>query len=159
MAKYYKVTRGEAKKIRHLRADLGDYTFRTLMSGGNQRLMRPERLDALASGRGKLKPWEAERLALVSRNAGSIGALIERNEERGPLYSARRKELSSKTKERMRNKALRTWLVRGKEKDIPYNAQGMKTRRSQQKAIHALIFLGYDPTSSEAHFYVRKEAA
>lgn len=129
------------------------------MSGGNERLMRPERLDALASGRGKLKPWEAERLALVSRNAQSIGALQERYEERGPLYSARRKELSPRTKERIGNKALRTWLVRGKEKDIPYQSQGLKTRRSQQKAISALFTLGYDSTGNDAHFYVRKEAA
>lgn len=158
MAQYRPISRGQAKKIRHLQRELDDYTLRTLMSGGNQRLMRPERMQALASGRGKLKPWEADRLALISRNAQSIGALKERREDQ-PLYSARRKELSSKTKDRAVNRALRTWLVRGKEKDMPYQAQGMKARRSQQKAIHALIFLGYDPTGNDAHFYVRKETA
>lgn len=114
------------------------------MSGGNQRLMRPERLANLKAGKAKLKPWEVERLQQIQRNSAALKGLKGKKEV-------------PKSKEYQVNRALRTWLVRGKEKDIPYETQGRGTKARQQKAIKALRYLGIDP--SEKHYYVRKVAA
>jgi hypothetical protein len=139
-----RVSSSEAKRIAELRESLGDRTFRTLMTGGNKRLMRPERMGNLTGGRGTLKPWERERLALISRNSQALQNLKTKREV-------------PSSQEYKVNRAVRTWLVRGKERDIPYESQGPKTRGKQQKAIRALKYLGIDPT--EKHYYVRKVAA
>lgn len=149
------ITRGEAKRIRALERDLDDYTFRLLMTGGNNRLMRPERLENLKAGRGKLQPWEKERLSLISRNAPAIGALKERREDQ-PLYSSRKKQLATQTKDRAVGHALKDWLLRGKDKETVYDTQDRKSKSRQARAIRALHFLGIDPT--EKHYYVRKVA-
>jgi hypothetical protein len=138
------ISKGDANRIVKLRRDLGDKTFRTMMTGGNQRLMRPERASNLAAGSGKLRPWERERLAVISRNSAAIKALKGKREV-------------SSGKEYQVNRALRNWVVRGKDKDTDYGAQSPSKKRSQQKAIKALKFLGIDPT--EKHYYVRKVAA
>jgi hypothetical protein len=119
--------------------------------------MRPERLANLKAGRGKLQPWERERITLVQRNAGSLSRLKEINEEKGVLYSARKKPLSGGYAERLRNKALRTWVIRGKEKDMPYDMQPRKQQIQQHKAIKALYFLGVEPDQGKAYTYVRKD--
>jgi len=138
------VTRGQAKRIRQLERQLDDYTLRTLLSGTNQRLMRPERLENLKAGRGKLQPWESERLTQIQKNSDSLARLKELRED----------ELTTKPKKGLQNRSLRTWLVKGKRGDVPYDMQPRKTQRKQHSAIRALYFLGAEPDASVAYTYV-----
>lgn len=154
--KYTKVSRADASRIRKLERELGSETTRRLLTGGNARTMRPERLANLEAGKGKLKPWEHERLLAVSHNTASVKALKRRDDKETRL-TAKGKELSEGERQRRADRAIRAWLVRGKEKDKRYDAQTLATKRQQQKAIHALRYFGVDPT--EQHYYVRKVAA
>jgi hypothetical protein len=129
-----------------------DYTVRVILSGGNQRLMRPERLANLQAGKGKLQPWEEERLRLASKNLPAIESLKDKQGGREVL-SKRGKELSRVEKQRRENKAIRTWLLRGKEKDVQYDTQDTRAKDKQQRAIHALFYLGVDPVR-DRDFYV-----
>lgn len=114
--------------------------------------MRPERLANLQAGRGKLQPWEEGRLRLASKNLPAIESLKDKQGDREVL-SKRGKELSKVEKERRENRAIRTWLLRGKEKDVAYDTQRTRDKGKQQRAIHALFYLGVDPVKDK-DFYV-----
>lgn len=113
--------------------------------------MRPERLQNLQAGRGKLQPWEEERLRLASKNLPAIESLKDKQGDREVL-SKRGKELSRGEKERRENRAIRTWLLRGKEKDTPYDTQKTRDKGKQQRAIHALFYLGVDPVRDKDYY-------
>jgi hypothetical protein len=140
------VTRGQAQRVRQLERSIGDeYTLRILLSGGKQRLMRPERLQNIKAGTAKLQPWEAERIKQLQVNQSALGRLAKTE---GDL---------SKPQQRQRGKALKDWVTKGKEKETPYDTQNPKQKRKQQRAIKALYFLGVEP--DQGHYYVRKVAA
>lgn len=149
-----RISERDMYRLRRVRDELGSENARRLLSGRKQRLMRPERLSNLTGGRGKLQPWERERIDLVLANLGALGSLQSKREDQ-PLYNKRKRRLTDKTKETATGKALRDWLLRGKEADIPYSSQSPQTRRRQQQAIAALYFLGVEPNESETP-YVRK---
>ena len=113
--------------------------------------MRPERLANLQAGKGKLQPWEEERLRLASKNLSGIESLKDKQGEREVL-SKRGKELSRVEKERRENRAIRTWLLRGKEADTPYDTQKARDKGKQQRAIHALFYLGVDPVRDKDYY-------
>jgi hypothetical protein len=103
--------------------------------------MRPERLEHLQSGTGKLSPHEKALLDRLSANAQSVKRLSE-------------KETSEEKKGRKRkafkvNRSIRDWVQQGKERDADRTPGD-----DEQKAIRGLRFLGVDP--SEKTFYLRK---
>jgi hypothetical protein len=138
--KRVRITRGQSSRLRQISRELDDYTTRVLLSGSGKRIMRPERLENLKAGRGKLQPWEAERLRLVQANQGKLGKLKEYRED-DTFYGSRKNKLSKQTKDREVSRALRAVVVRGKKTNIPYEMQPETERRKQQKAIRALHFL------------------
>jgi hypothetical protein len=115
--------------------------------------MRPERLANLQSGKGKLQPWEEERLRLASKNLPALESLKEKQAGREVL-SKRGKELSRGEKARRENRAIRTWLLRGKEQGVQYDTQGYKDKDKQQRAIHALFYLGIDPVRDKDYYVI-----
>jgi len=54
------------------------------------------------------------------------------------------------------NRALRDWLITGKEKGTIYKDQDKQIREQQLKAIKALRYFGVEP--SDGHYYVRRMA-
>lgn len=150
--KRVRITRSDQYRLGRMLDKADDYTVRVILSGGNQRLMRPERLANLQAGKGKLQPWEEERLRLASKNLPAIESLKDKQGGREVL-SKRGKELSRVEKQRRENKAIRTWLLRGKEKDVQYDTQDTRAKDKQQRAIHALFYLGVDPVR-DRDFYV-----
>ena len=132
-----RVTASDAARISELSDRLGSLTFRTLLTGtegASKRLMRPERLDALVAGRGKLSEAERERLQLIATNAPAIRNLRKKNAEK---------------REFKVNRALRNWVTGGKTKD-----QKKTDSDAELDATKALGFLGVNP--SEGSYYVRK---
>ena len=138
----HRISSPESERISELSSRLGPLEFRTLMSetGGPTRLMRPERLDNLIAGRGRISKAEQERLALIQTNAPLLENLSKKNANRKQQFKVRH--------------ALRNWLVSGKAKAVPYSEQDKEAKENQQRAIKALRFLGIDP--SEGTYYVRK---
>lgn len=150
--KRVRISRSDQARLGRMLDKTDDYTVRVILSGGKQRLMRPERLANLQAGRGKLQPWEEERLRLASKNLPAIESLKGKQDDREVL-SKRGKELSTGEKQRRENRAIRTWLLRGKEKTVPYDTQKTRDKSKQQRAIHALFYLGVDPVRDK-DFYV-----
>lgn len=103
--------------------------------------MRPERLENIKAGRGKLQPWEAERIRILQTNQSALGRLAKQEGE------------ISKPAKRHRGKALKDWVLMGKEKETPYDTQAPNLKRKQQRAIKALYFLGVEP--DQGHYYVK----
>lgn len=134
-----RVTAGEAERLRSLQSQLGDRTLRTLLTSEGRRLMRPERIDNLLAGRGRLSETERTQLGLVSSNSAKLKAL---------------KQKGSGKQEFRTNRALRSWVTTGKEKDVNYVTQPKDERDSQLTAIKSLRYLGVDP--SDGKFYVKK---
>src|SRR5215472_5316342 len=149
--KRVRISRSDTYRLGRMLDKTDEYTVRTILSGGNQRLMRPERLANLQAGRGKLQPWEEERLRLASKNLEGIDDLRGKQADREVL-SKRGKELGSREKERRENRAIRTWLLRGKEKGVAYDTQKTRDRKKQQRAIHALFYLGVDPVRDKDYY-------
>lgn len=135
-----RITVGEANRISELSNRLGERTLRTLLTGENKRLVRPERMENLRTGRGRLSESELARLELVSRNANALSALKKRG---------------SGKREFKVNRSLRDWVTTGKRKDVDYRAQDQPEREDQLRAIKALRYLGVDPSSGT--FYVKKD--
>lgn len=146
-----RISRSDQYRLGRLADHLDDYSVRVILSGGNQRLMRPERLANLQAGSGKLQPWEEERLRLASKNLPAIESLKDKQGDREVL-SKRGKELSRVEKERRENRAIRTWLLRGKEKEVAYDTQKTRDKGKQQRAIHALFYLGVDPVRDKDYY-------
>ena len=149
--KRVRISRSDTYRINRLAEGIDDYTLRVVLSGGNQRLMRPERLENLRAGRGKLQPWERERLQLASKNLPAIESLKDKQGGREVL-GKRGKEVSQREKDRRENRAIRTWLLRGKEKGVQYDTQKTRDKDRQQRAIHALFYLGVDPVRDKDYY-------
>lgn len=134
MPRYRPVTRTESETVQHLRLRFGDQTFRALFKPENPMQERPEqvrlldarRLDRLVSGRGKLTEQERETLAGLRRNQQAVTALQNRSRKLG-------------NQEFRTNRALRTWLQGGKQK----NEEGEVVKGST-RGIKALRYLGVD---------------
>ena len=135
--KLVRISPQESERISDLSSRLGSIEFRTLMSdtGGTHRLMRPERLSHLASGRGRISQAELERLELISANSALLQKLSQKDPKEKKRYRVRH--------------AMRDWLVAGKEK-----GETQSDKEREQRAVRALHFLGIDP--SEGTYYVRK---
>ena len=149
--KRVRISRSDQARLGRMLDKTDDYTVRVVLSGGNQRLMRPERLENLRSGRGKLQPWEEERLRLASKNLSGIESLKDKQGDREVL-SKRGKELGGREKAIRENRAIRTWLLRGKESGVQYDTQAARDKGKQQRAIHALFYLGVDPVRDKDYY-------
>lgn len=136
---YSRITTGQVAQVGSLTDKLGSLTLRTILTGNNQRLMRPERLANLAAGRGRLTEAERERLELASENSRALGTLKKRGKEKRPTRV---------------NRGLRDWLIAGKERDVDYQSQEPDEKKDQLKAIRALRFFGVDP--SKGTYYVNR---
>lgn len=134
------VTATDAKMIRELSSRLGSVEFRQLLTGEGQRLMRPERLENLSTGKGKISDEEMARLQTIHTNSAAVKNLLRKGAGKKRPYRTRR--------------AVRDWLYNGKDKGVDYQSQDTETKEAQLKAIRALRFLGVDP--SEGTYYVRK---
>ena len=133
-----RVSQSDARRIADLESRLGSRTLRTVLSP-ETRLMRPERLDNLTRGSGKLSGEERDRLARVSANAQQIEYLQGKGQRRGNI-------------EWKNNHALRDWVAHGKERNAPRR----DNRDRELKAIRSLRFFGIAPSSGRG--YVRKAA-
>ena len=131
-----KVTPQQSRRIRELESKLGERTVRQLLSGSENRLLDRRRFHNLTGGNGKMSASDVERLQLISRNSNSLSALKKRG---------------SGKREYQTNRAMRTWLTKGKEKSV--SGQSSDDKRD---TIHALGFLGVDP--QDGTFYVKKES-
>jgi hypothetical protein len=133
------VSHHEAQRIAELTDRLGSRTVRTVLTGEGNRIMRPERLANIYGGTGRLTPEEKQRIELLSANAQQIEWLARKGEQRGNL-------------EWKNNRALRDWMIHGKEK-----GQGRRRDRERElKAIKSLRYFGINPASGRG--YVRKSA-
>jgi hypothetical protein len=151
MAKRIRIQPGESRTIRGLTNSLDEYTVRTLLTGEGERLIRPERLANLQAGKANVTEAEKERLRLLSANRQALTSL-KRKQRGKEVLSKRGKEVSSRTKQQRENRALRTWVFHGKEKETPYDVQSDSTKEKQQPAIHALFYLGVDPISDKTYY-------
>ena len=129
------------QQLANLESKLGNRTLRQILTPEGNRLMRPERLSNLLSGRGRLTEDQKERIELAARNSRQLSNLQTRGEGKSPTRS---------------NRALRDWLLSGKAKGTDYYKQSEDERKKQLKAIRALRFFEVDPT--EGTFYVRKDS-
>lgn len=135
MARYSRLSNEEAQSIEKLRSQLGATQLRTLLAAENKRMMRPERLNKLVAGGGKLSDRERDVLKQVERNSRNIQNLTKRGDARSLQ--------KFKT-----NRAIRTWLLHGKEKDAK-----RKKGPDELRAIRALRLLGIDIDAGT--FYIK----
>jgi hypothetical protein len=120
------------------------------------RLLRVDRYDNLKAGTGKLQPWEKARLVKITKNQTALGRLQDINQERGALYSSKKRRLADSTKKRSADSALKDWMLHGKQAGVEYDSQSPKKRRDQIKAIKALRFLGVEYESpDDGDIYVK----
>lgn len=142
-----KISRSDAVRIQQLEKDLGSRLVRTVLTDPGKRLMRPERLEHLTSGTGKLSPDEERLLTRLAANRQSVKRLSEKktSDER---HGKKRREFKV-------NRSIRDWVQQGKERDAPRPTSD-EGKEKEQKAIRGLRFLGVDP--SEKTYYVRKVA-
>lgn len=134
MAKHRLPTGDESQMIANLEGRLGSQQLRTLLASENvgaahperSRIVSPRRMERWLSGGGRLSEEEAARLRLIAKNARNIEGLTKRGEKKS-LNPTRT------------NRAIRTWLFHGKEKDA-------KRRKDEDelRAIRALRMLGVD---------------
>lgn len=113
------------------------------------RLLRVDRYDNLKGGTANLQPWEKARLVKITKNRSGLGALQKKFEERGTLYSPKKRPLADSTKKREGGAALKDWLLHGKAAGVPYDSQSKRKQREQIKAVKALKFLGVESLDSD----------
>lgn len=143
MAKYLPISAGDRKVIAKLESQLGSKTLRTLLAPEAAGSQRPERarivsnrrLENLSSGKGRLTQEESSRLAQINRNVADLNRLKTKGAKKGQ-------------KDFQTNRALRSWIQHGKQKD------GGKSP-DQLRAIRALRFLGVDVDSGK--YYVKRK--
>lgn len=134
-----RISASDSTRISELVSRLGDRTLRQLLTPESKRLVRPERLQNLRAGTGRLSQADRERLRLVSANANQLVAL----------------KAHGKGKAEWRvNRAMSNWITNGKPKGVDYNSQDAETKSNQLRAIKALRYLGVDP--QDGKFYVRR---
>ena len=149
--KRVRIKPGESRQIRGLLNQLDDYSVRTLLTGEGERLLRPERLANLREGKAKLTDAEKERLAKVYTNREALSSLKKKQRGREILAKSGR-EVSTRTKQQRENRALRSWVIHGKDRETPYDVQAPQDKEAQQPAIHALFYLGVDPISDKNYY-------
>ena len=140
MAKATRISADEAEKIRELTTRIGDRRFRTILTNEGARLMRPERLANLQQGSGRLS--DADRKALDK--AWSNRVAIQNLGKRGDKLD--RKEFKT-------NRAIRSWLLHGKDSSPRRKRMTDAERAKELEAIKALRFLGIDP--DDGLYYLR----
>lgn len=138
-----RISLAESERIEALSRRLGDRTLRQLLTKPGSRLVRPERLDRLSRGSGRLSDQEASLLQNVSRNSNALSALKTKGVKKN----------GGGAKEFRTNRALRDWLLNGKTKGFDTDRQSESEQDSKQKAIKALRYLGVDP--SDGTFYLK----
>lgn len=141
-----KPTERESAEIAALSKRMGSTRFRTLMTDPERRLMRPERLEKLAGGRGRISESEARQLQAIRRNSREL-QLLGKKKTTDEQKGRKRKDVTV-------NRRLRDWLNGGKEKGIPYQDQPADDKTEQLKAIKALRYFGIDPVKGQ--YYVKK---
>lgn len=104
-----RVTPQQSEQIQKLEVRLGSLRFRALMTGENQRLMRPERLENLLEGHGRLSERERAQLGLIRRNSNKLVNLAKRESPR-ERKGLRRREYEV-------NRELKNWLQHSKPKE------------------------------------------
>lgn len=104
--------------------------------------MSPARMEHLASGTGRLSPREREQLAEIQQNKTAIQGL------------GKRADKESANKPWKGNRAIRSWMLHGKEKGAANAPLGSPKRTGENEAVRALFFLGVDP--SEGTYYVKR---
>lgn len=130
----HRLTNQEAVQIRKLSSDLGERRFRTLMQGSSRIDAPPisrKQYDNWIQGKGSMSYEQQHRLRLIQSNSGLLKRLAQKSEGKSASKS---------------NRAMRDWLIFGKERSTPYD------KGSRMRAIIGLGFLGVDP--SEGTFYV-----
>jgi len=133
-----RVSKADATRLRNLEQRLGSRTVRTILTREDRRLMRPERMENLKSGRGKMSEDERKLLDTLSREAGQIKRLQSR---RTSAQKAGKKRVEWKV-----NRSLRDWVQHGKERDAP---------GKDQRVIRALAYLDVEP-SDKTFYHHRK---
>lgn len=134
-----RVSRSQAAQIQKLSDKFGSVEFRTLLTGEGRRLIRPERLANLQSGRGKLSESEARQLKRINANSSNLGNLIDKRKSEP---------------KRQRVRAAKTWLKHGKTKDTDWGSLTPEEKDQYLPAIRSLSYLGVDPESGT--YYVRE---
>lgn len=151
MAKRIRIQPADSRQIQQLAKELDDYTIRTLLTPEGGRLIRPERYANLQAGRGVLTESEKERLGILSANKEALRSLKRKQRDR-EILSKRGKEVTTRTKQQWENRALRSWVLHGKDRETPYDVQADVTKQKQQSAIHALFYLGVDPIKDKDYY-------
>lgn len=149
MPRKARITRSLSSDLAKAEKELGAETVRRLMTPKGGRLLRVDRYANLKAGTGKLQPWEKARLVKITKNRSALGALQGRFEERGTLYSAKKRSLAASTKKREGDSALKDWLLHGKQAGVEYDSQSKAKRRDQIRAVKALKFLGVESLDSD----------
>lgn len=134
-----RISASESAEILELARTIDPLLLRTLLSDEQKRLMRPERLENLESGKGRLSDAEAARLQEVRTNRQSIRNLARKTGGKQPFKDRH---------------AIRTWVRKGKSKGVEFKDQNIEKRHEQLAAIRALRFLGIDP--SDGTYYVKR---
>lgn len=149
--KRIRIQPGQSRKVRGLLRELDEYSVRTILTGEGDRLLRPERLANLREGKAKLTASEQERLEKAYANREALSSLKKKQRGREILAKSGR-EVSTRTKQRRENQALRSWVFHGKDRETPYDVQAPQDKSAQQPAIHALFYLGVDPISDQTYY-------
>lgn len=136
--KRYSVSSRESDRILALTQRIDERAMRTILTGENERLMRPERFANIVRGTARLTEAEKDRIDLLSRNAVQIENLSKKGDTLG-------------NREFETNRALRDWLQFGKAKGEPRP----ENRTKELRAIRGLRRLGYTG-SLQGKGYVRK---
>lgn len=144
-----RVSSQEAARFREAANLLGGDTVRQIWRSEGKRLPSKERLANIERGTARLTPSEKARLNRIARNAPALSRLQESGEERGLLHDKRKRQLSRRYTDRAIAHALKDWMLHGKEPGKDYRTQHPKAKKSQQKAIKALLFLGVDIHSDD----------
>ncbi len=140
MAKTTRITPDEAERIRELTTRIGDRRFRTVLTKEGARLMRPDRLANLQAGSGRLSEADREALDKAWSNRVAIQNLGKRGDKLG------RKDYRT-------NRAIRSWLLHGKDTNPRKKRMSDKEREAELQAIKALRYLGIDP--DDGLYYLR----
>lgn len=134
-----RISASQSAEIKELLTHIDSLTLRTLLSEEDKRTLRPDRLQNLIEGRGRISRSEVLRLEDIRTNRVAIQNLS-------------RKQAGKRKYEKPRK--IRQWLYHGKAKGVDYKDQSTETKDDQLQAIKALRFFGIDP--SEGTYYVRK---
>jgi hypothetical protein len=144
-----RITSALSSDLAKAEKELGAQTVRRLMTRQGGKLLRADRYANLREGTGKLQPWEKARLVKITKNRTALDALQEKGEDRGTLYSPKKRPLAASTKKREMDSALKDWMLHGKQAGVDYHSQSKAKQRDQIKAVKALKFLGVESLDAD----------